>query len=72
MHELYAVAAAHPVYLGIAVYWVYSAAVSALPAPDSADGKGYNWLYKFLHTIAGNISAAFGSKIPGIEPPKSN
>src|SRR5207249_8663576 len=28
---------------------------------------GYLWLYRFLHTIAGNITTAFGSRIPGLK-----
>jgi hypothetical protein len=29
---------------------------------------GYQWFYRFLHTTAGNITTAFGGRIPGIRP----
>ncbi len=50
------------------VYWIYSAAVSALPDPvPHGDGPAYLWLYRFSHTIAGNLTTAFGSRIPGLK-----
>ena len=59
-------------------YWILSAAVSLLPEaapwracasrPDPAanSSPAYLWLHRFLHTIAGNITTALGSKIPGV------
>jgi len=34
-----------------------------MPDPDPTSTKGYIWLYKFGHTLAGNITTAFGEKI---------
>jgi hypothetical protein len=52
--------------------------VSSLPDPAANSSPAYLWLYRFLHTIAGNITTALreaarycacaspGSKIPGV------
>jgi hypothetical protein len=50
-----------------AIYWIFSAAVSAMSEPDAQSHPGYLWLYRFAHTIAGNITTAFGSRIPGLK-----
>ena len=49
------------------VYWIFSAAVSSLPEPTPTACAGYIWLFRFLHTIAGNLSTAFGNRLPGIK-----
>jgi hypothetical protein len=46
-------------------YWVFSAAVGAMPVPYDTDSSWYKFFYTFLHTLSGNITAAFGNKIPG-------
>ena len=65
MNELIQFAQAHYFWLGVGLYWVFSALVSALPDPTSTSGIGYTVFYKFMHTIAGNISTAVAGKIPG-------
>jgi len=50
----------------VAVYWTFSAAVGALEAPTEKSGAFYRWLFRFLNTLAANISRAFSSKIPGL------
>lgn len=57
--------AQHEFWSGIIAYWVFSAAVSAMPTPNGSS-QGYEWLFKFLHTIAGNLTNAFAAKIPGL------
>ncbi len=47
-------------------YWVFSAGVGALESPDEHSGKLYRWAFRFLNTLAGNLSRAFASKIPGV------
>ena len=47
----------------VAAYWIYSAAISNLPAPDATSGKGYTFFYGFLHTLAGNLTTAFQAKL---------
>jgi hypothetical protein len=54
----------HQFGIAVAAYWIFSAAVSSLPDPSPTGNPGYLWLYRFCHTTAGNLSTAFGSKIP--------
>ena len=56
----------HKVWTGVVIYWIFSAAVSSMPDPVPNANAGYRWLFRFLHTIAGNITTAFAGKIPGL------
>ena len=58
--------AQHQFWTAVAGYWILSAAVSSLPDPAANSSPAYLWLYRFLHTIAGNITTALGIKIPGV------
>src|SRR5437868_4141237 len=49
----------------VVAYWIYSAAVSSMPDPKG--NPVYLWLYRFCHTLAGNITTAFGDRIPGLK-----
>ena len=51
----------------LAVYWIFSAAVSALPDPGPGGSPGYLWLYRFSHTIAGNLTTVFGGRISSLK-----
>ena len=57
----------HQFWSVVVLYWIYSAAVSAMPDPTADANAGYAWLYRFLHTIAGNLTTAFSGKIPGLK-----
>jgi hypothetical protein len=57
----------HQFWFAVGIYWIFSAAVSAMPEPAPAGSPGYLWLYRFLHTTAGNITTVFGSRIPGMK-----
>jgi hypothetical protein len=57
----------HEFWTAVVIYWIFSAAVSSMPDPASTGNPGYLWLFRFLHTIAGNITTAFGDRIPGAE-----
>ncbi len=57
----------HQFWAAVAIYWIFSAAVSAMPDPGTNAGPGYLWLYRFVHTIAGNLTTAFGNRIPGLK-----
>lgn len=59
---------AHPFWSAVSAYWTFSAAVSSLPELTTLSSPLYQWVYRFLHTIAGNLSTAFAAKIPGIAP----
>jgi hypothetical protein len=54
-------------------YYVFSAAVGALPTPDSGGNKFYQFAFRFAHILAGNLSrAAVKFQVPGaqVEPEK--
>jgi hypothetical protein len=57
----------HQFGFAVGIYWIFSAAVSAMPEPGAGSGAGYVWAYRFLHTTAGNITTAFGGRIPGLK-----
>lgn len=50
-------------------YWVFSAFVGGMPAPESGDSKAYRWAFQSLNILASNVTRAFSSKIPGLNPP---
>src|SRR5262245_31485022 len=55
----------HTFWTAVAAYWVFSAAVGALPAPVAGSKFVYRWMYRFLHTLAGNVAIVLGGRIPG-------
>jgi hypothetical protein len=40
----------HQFWVAVVLYWIFSAAISALPEPKPNGSPGYLWLYRFLHT----------------------
>jgi hypothetical protein len=70
---------AHQFWSAVVLYWIFSAAVSSMPDPTANGNPGYSWLYRFLHTIAGNLTTALSEaaryragasvagKIPGLK-----
>ncbi len=52
-------------WLLVGLYWIFNAAVGSLATPGDDSSPGYRFAYKFLHTLAGNVTSAFGSKMPG-------
>jgi hypothetical protein len=52
-------------------YWVYSAAIGALPTPEQSSAKWYVFLFRFGHGLSGNLSrAAVALKVPGSQEEK--
>lgn len=54
---------AHPVIVAMALYWIFSAAVSAMPMPQNGS-MFYKWAFAFLHTLAGSVARAVATKYP--------
>lgn len=50
--------------LGVGALWVFSAAVGALPSPNAQSSAFYQWLFKFLKVISGDLGSVFGKYIP--------
>lgn len=57
----------HQFWAAVVAYWIFSAAISSMPEPVPNDSPAYLWLYRFLHTTAGNITTALGGRIPGMK-----
>lgn len=49
-------------------YWVFSAAVGAMPTPEKGSNLFYVWAFRFLHGLSGNLNrAAVALKVPGAD-----
>src|SRR5207247_4448558 len=48
----------HEYWAAVAIYWIFSAAVSSMPDPSSNGSPGYLFVYRSLHTLAVNITTA--------------
>jgi hypothetical protein len=59
----------HEFWAAAGAYWVFSAAVSSMPAPSARGSAIYLWLYRFLHTVAGNVTTVLGKRITRIAAP---
>ena len=76
---MFAILTQHQFWAAVVAYWIFSAAVSAMPEPAANGSPAYLCFYRFLHSIAGNITTAFaeaaryrasasrGNKIPGLK-----
>lgn len=52
----------------IAGYWLFNALVTALPQADAQSNKAYQFVYRFMHTLAGNVDrAAQKFSVPGAQ-----
>lgn len=50
------------------VYWIFSAAVGAMPMPHDKSSGFYRWFFAFVHSLAGNLNrAAVALKAPGAQ-----
>lgn len=50
----------------IAAYWIFNAVASSLPLPNG--NKLYQFVYKFIHSLAGNLDrAAQKFNVPGAD-----
>jgi hypothetical protein len=49
-------------------YWVFSAAVGALPTPPVGTSMFYVFFFRFCHILSGNVNrAAVSLKVPGAQ-----
>ena len=64
---MFEIVSEHQFWTSVVIYWMFSAAVSSMPEPGPNGSPAYLWFFRFLHSIAGNITTAFGGKIPGVK-----
>jgi hypothetical protein len=53
--EIWKFIVAHSTVIGMASLWTVGAAVSSLPAPNTASGTFYVWFYKFSNLLVANF-----------------
>lgn len=46
--------------IAIAIYMVFSTAISSLPPPQADSSPWYEWFYKFANGLSANITALRG------------
>lgn len=63
MNSLYNFAVAHQVIATLAIGYVWSSFISALPAPTATSGAFYVFAFKFLNVLAANIARAKGPQV---------
>lgn len=54
---------AHPTSSILVSYYIVSAFVGSLPAPQQTSGLFYQFAFKFSNTLAGNLTRAFSAKL---------
>jgi hypothetical protein len=65
MQALINLISAHETISALVAFYIVSAAIGAMPSPGPTDGRGYQFLFKFLNTIGGNLSRAFSAYVEG-------
>lgn len=57
----------HQAIFALGAYFLFSAIVGGMPDPTATSSTGYQWIFKTLHLLAGNITAAFQSKVSALQ-----
>jgi hypothetical protein len=58
--DIWVTGATQSFWTGAGALWIFSAAVSAMDAPQAGDSRFYGWLYRFTHLLAANLDRAIG------------
>lgn len=54
---------AHPTTCALIGYYIAISFVGSLPAPTALSSMFYQFVFKFVNTLAGNLSRAYASKV---------
>jgi len=54
---------AHQTIFTLILYYVAISFVGSLPAPMATSGMFYQFLFKFVNTLAGNLARAYNTKV---------
>jgi len=54
---------AHPTVFTLVGYYVAISFVGSLPAPQATSSMFYQFVFKFVNTLAGNLARAYASKV---------
>jgi hypothetical protein len=60
----------HQVIIAVGLFFLYSNAVQALPAPTEKSSGFYRWLFAFSHGLAGNLKYALQKAMPQYVAPE--
>jgi hypothetical protein len=52
----------HTIWDTIVLFWIFSAAVNAMPVPKDTSSDGYRWVYTFLTALLGHVSDAMNQR----------
>jgi hypothetical protein len=52
---MWALIQAHQLIVGVALMWLLSSAIGAMPTPHDGSSAFYEWAFKFLQTIGGAL-----------------
>lgn len=54
---------AHPTMFTLVGYYVAISFVGSLPAPQASSSMFYQFVFKFVNTLAGNLARAYSAKV---------
>ncbi len=63
MNTLFSWIGNHETIAALSGYYVVSAAIGAMPAPTATSSLIYQFIFKFLNTIGGNLARAFNTYV---------
>jgi hypothetical protein len=63
MNTIFGFIQAHPTSSTLVAYYIAISFVGSLPAPQAASSMFYQFVFKFVNTLAGNLARAYSSKV---------
>jgi hypothetical protein len=64
MSSIIAFLQAHQTISTLVAYYIASAFIGSLPAPEVGSSQFYRFIFAFLNTLGANLSRAYSSKLP--------
>jgi len=63
MNTIFGFIQAHPTSSTLVAYYIAISFVGSLPAPMASSSMFYQFVFKFVNTLAGNLARAYSSKV---------
>jgi hypothetical protein len=64
MSTIWAYIMAHQTVAALVAYYIVSAFIGSLPSPKVDSGQFYQFFFKFINTLGGNLARAFSGDLP--------
>jgi len=64
MQQIIAFIQAHPTTFSLIGFYVGSAFIGSLPAPEVGSTQFYRFMFSFLNTLGANLTRAYSPKLP--------